>query len=206
MAREPKETLNSLLRGEIAATETYQQALAKVGDESGAGDLRRIHAEHREAANTLRKHVREHGLDPDHGSGAWGTFAKAVEGTAKLFGNSAALRALKEGEETGLKDYEEALRKKDLPPDCKSLIESELLPKTREHIPVLDRLIAGMVERVSAAEAKPRVASGEALLVCGYDSAEKFEQYRIEGAMPLDEFKRLEDTIPKNKQIFFYCA
>ena len=58
-------TLNSLLRGELAATETYQQALAKVGNEAGVADLRRIHAEHREAANTLRQHIHVHGGKPD---------------------------------------------------------------------------------------------------------------------------------------------
>ena len=49
------ETLNGLLRGELAATETYQQALAKVGDDPRAAELRRIHDEHRAAANTLRQ-------------------------------------------------------------------------------------------------------------------------------------------------------
>src|SRR5436305_622331 len=92
------DTLNSLLRGELSATETYQQALAKVGTEPGAAELRQIHDEHREAANTLRIHVHQHDGKPDQGSGAWGAFAKAVEGTAKVFGNTAALKALKEGE------------------------------------------------------------------------------------------------------------
>src|SRR5207249_3419921 len=91
MAQTLTDTLNSLLRGELAATETYQQAMAKVHDEPGAADLRRIHLEHREAANTLRQHVRRHGGEPDHGSGAWGYFAKAFEGSAKLLGNAAAL-------------------------------------------------------------------------------------------------------------------
>src|SRR6476659_6907369 len=86
------DTLNALLRGELAATETYQQALAKVGDEPDAAVLRQIHVEHREAANTLRKHVHEHGGKPDQRSGAWGAFAKTVEGAAKLFGNTAALK------------------------------------------------------------------------------------------------------------------
>src|SRR5690242_15871808 len=95
------DTLNGLLRGELSATETYQQALAKVGDEAGAEQLRRIHREHREAANTLRQHVHMYGGKPDQDSGAWGAFAKAVEGAAKLFGNDAALKALKEGEEKG---------------------------------------------------------------------------------------------------------
>ena len=136
------DTLNSLLRGELAATETYQQALAKVGDSGpGIAELRQIHAEHRDAANTLREHVRTHGGTPDHGSGAWGVFAKAVEGTAKLFGNTAALKALKEGEESGIKSYEGALKDNTLPVDCQTLIRSQLLPQTQSHIPVLDRLM-----------------------------------------------------------------
>jgi len=135
------DTLNQLLRGEIAATETYQQALAKVVDEPGAESLRQIHREHREAANTLRQHVHHHGGKPDQDSGAWGAFAKTVTGTAKVFGNAAALKALKEGEEHGIKSYEDALKDQQLPADCQALIRSTLLPQTRAHIPALDRML-----------------------------------------------------------------
>jgi len=83
--------LNSLLRGELSATETYQQALAKLGNTKGAPELRRVHAEHREAANTLRKHIHEHGGEPHRNSGAWGAFAKLVEVTASLLGAEATL-------------------------------------------------------------------------------------------------------------------
>lgn len=135
------DTLNSLLRGEISATETYQQALAKVGDEPGAEELRRIHREHRETANALRVHVHDHGGKPDQGSGAWGKFAKLVEGAAKIFGDKAALKALKEGEEHGLKAYEEALQDGELAADCAMLVRSQFIPQTREHIATLDRLM-----------------------------------------------------------------
>ncbi len=135
------DTLNQLLRGEIAATETYQQALVKVGNDPGATALRQIHDEHRTAANTLRQHVHQHGGKPDQGSGSWGAFAKAVAGTAKLLGNSAAVKALKEGEEQGIKDYEDALTKQELPADCRELIRTSLLPQTRSHIPALDRML-----------------------------------------------------------------
>jgi uncharacterized protein (TIGR02284 family) len=134
-------TLNSLLRGELAATETYQQAMAKVGNEAGASDLRHLRDEHRDAANTLRQHIHGYGGKPDQDSGSWGAFAKAVEGTAKVFGNAAALKALKEGEEHGLKFYQDALQDANLPEDCKSLIRYRLLPQTQAHIPVLDRLM-----------------------------------------------------------------
>lgn len=135
------DTLNSLLRGEISATETYQQALSKVGNEPEAAQLQRIHKEHREAANTLRQHVHKLGGQPDQGSGAWGAFAKTVEGTAKLFGNTAAMKALKEGEEHGAKQYESALQDKDLPQECQTLIRGTLLPQQREHIRTLDQLM-----------------------------------------------------------------
>jgi len=110
MTQHQTDTLNGLLRGELAATETYQQAIAKVTKGPGATELRQIHVEHREAANTLRQHIRHLGDKPDQGSGPWGAFAKAVESTAKIFGNAAAIKALKEGEETGVKDYEDALQ------------------------------------------------------------------------------------------------
>jgi len=135
-------TLNSLLRGEIAATETYQQAFAKLGDDPMTMNLRQIHVDHREAANELRQHVHSHGGKPDQGSGVWGAFAKVFEGTAKTFGAATAIKALKEGEEHGKADYQEALKDAGLPEDCKTLIASKLLPQTESHIAALHRLLA----------------------------------------------------------------
>jgi uncharacterized protein (TIGR02284 family) len=136
--------LNSLLRGELAAIETYQQALEKVGAEPGAEQLRHIHHEHRDSANSLRQLIHDYGGQPDQSSGAWGTFAKTMEATGKLFGNYAAVRVLKEGEEQGLRSYEEALRDEDLAVECKTLISQILLPQTRAHIRVLEHLMPSM--------------------------------------------------------------
>lgn len=136
------DNLNALLRGEIAATETYQQAIEKMSDSPSVGGLRRMHEEHREAANLLRQHVRECGGEPDQSSGAWGTWASLVEGTAKLFGQSAALKALKEGEEQGIHDYEEALEDPNLATESRTFIQSTLLPRTREHVATLDQMMA----------------------------------------------------------------
>ena len=133
--------LNSLLRGEMSAIETYRQALEKVGTDSGAQDLHRFAKDHRDAADQLWRHVEDHGGKPSEGSGAWGSWAKTVEGTAKLFGNAAALKALKEGEEHGLKDYQSALQNKDMAPECLALIRG-LVTKQQEHIAALDRLIS----------------------------------------------------------------
>ena len=134
------ETMNGLLRGELAATETYQQAIAKIGTSPGLTELKSIHAEHRSAANEFRQHVHQLGGKPDQGSGTWGAFAKAVEGTATLLGNKAALKALKEGEEHGLKEYRAAMSNRELPQVCRDGL-SRLISQTQNHISALDTLL-----------------------------------------------------------------
>jgi len=133
--------LNDLLQGEIAATETYQQALAKYGSEPGAEDLRSIHVDHREAANRLRQYVHELGDQPSQGSQVWGAFAKAVEGVATMLGNTTAIQALRAGEENGRKHYAEAVTNENLPKDVIEFVRGSLLPKTQEHVQTLDRLL-----------------------------------------------------------------
>ncbi len=136
-------TLNSLLRGEISALETYGQALEKLKDSSAPGmtEIHQLRKDHRDAADALQKHVAGQGAKPSLDSGAWGAFAKAVEGTAKIFGNKAALKALKEGEEHGVKEYQGALEDEKLPVAVKSLIRDTLLPRQRQHVTTIDRLM-----------------------------------------------------------------
>ena len=137
--------LNSLLRGEISAVETYQQAIEKVGDEhaSDATALRGIAQEHGEDAQALREAIEQLGGEADDSSGAWGAWAKTVQGVAKLFGDASALKALKEGEEHGLKDYEEAID--DVDETSRNLILSRLIPNQKRHIATLD----GMIEKIN---------------------------------------------------------
>lgn len=134
--------LNSLLRGEISAVETYQLAIEKVDDEhaSDATALRAIAQEHGEDAQALRDSIEKLGGDADDSSGPWGVWAKTVQGVAKLFGDASALKALKEGEEHGLKDYEEAVD--DVDEASRKLIVSRLIPNQKRHISTLDGMIA----------------------------------------------------------------
>jgi uncharacterized protein (TIGR02284 family) len=134
-------TLDSLLRGEMSAIETYRQAIDKFAGEPETDQLRAFQRDHRDAADELWHHIEKHGGKPSEGSGPWGAFAKAITGTAKLLGDTAALKALKEGEEHGLKDYQDALDSGKLPADCRELIQ-RFLPKQRQHIEAIDRLMA----------------------------------------------------------------
>ena len=137
--------LNSLLRGEISAAETYKMAIDKVADGSnasglaGAGLLREIQEEHGRAAQGLRDRIRELGGEASDSSGAWGAWAKTVQGTMNLFGDASALKSLKEGEEHGLKDYQEALD--DVDATSAQLIQNQLIPAQQRHINLLDQLI-----------------------------------------------------------------
>lgn len=143
MTTEITSTLNSLLRGEMSALETYGQALQKLKDDNapGAAELQQLRKDHRDAAAALQSHVAGHGDEPSRDSGPWGTFAKAVEGTAKLFGNTAALKALKEGEEHGVKEYEDALKDEHLAGEVRGLVRDTLLPRQRRHVTTIDRLM-----------------------------------------------------------------
>ena len=134
--------LNSLLRGEISAAETYRMAIDKVADgdkAANAGLLREIQEEHGRAAQGIRDRIRELGGDASDSSGAWGAWAKTVQGTMNLFGDASSLKALKEGEEHGLKDYQEALE--DVDATSAQLIQNQLIPAQQRHINLLDQLI-----------------------------------------------------------------
>ncbi|MFN2387246.1 MAG: DUF2383 domain-containing protein [Thermoanaerobaculia bacterium] len=133
--------LNSLLRGEISAVETYNLAIEKVGEDhvSDATQLRAIAQEHGEHAQRLREEIHRLGGEADDSSGAWGAYAKTIEAAAKLFGDASALKALKEGEEHGLKDYRDALD--DLDEATRRLVAEILIPAQQRHITTLDAMM-----------------------------------------------------------------
>ncbi len=101
--------LNAMLRGERSAVETYAQCIEKLdaqGSTLGA-QLRTLQASHAARVGRLSQRVSQLGGTADTDSGAWGTFAKLVEGGAAVFGEKAAIAALEQGEDHGKKIYED---------------------------------------------------------------------------------------------------
>jgi uncharacterized protein (TIGR02284 family) len=144
------DTLNSLLRGEISAVETYEQAIEKFSkpeDRRIANVLTRVRDEHSWAVTTLRERVLAHGGIPSDGAGVWGVFAKAVEGAAKLLGPQTALSALKQGETHGQEEYEKAVANADLSVEARMLILNDLLTRCRSHIDTLEQLNAQLEQK-----------------------------------------------------------
>lgn len=131
---------NSLLRGELSAVESYTQAIEKFDTEVEVSALSAIRSDHEQAAARLREHILDMGAEPASGSGAWGTFVKALEGSAKLVGESPALAVLEEGEEHGINEYRSALNNPQVMEEIKQVIRGELLPSLTGHLPVLSRL------------------------------------------------------------------
>src|SRR5688572_19107992 len=119
------DTLNSFLRGEISAVETYRQAMEKITDASLRPKLEECSRVHQDNAAKLRNRVAQLGGKPSETSGPWGGFAKLVEGGAKAFGTKAALAALEEGEDHGLRMYRKNLD--DLEPATRAFVQDELM-------------------------------------------------------------------------------
>jgi rhodanese-related sulfurtransferase len=62
------------------------------------------------------------------------------------------------------------------------------------------------VDKVTPQDVFEKVQSGKALLVCAYDSEDRFRQVHLEGALSLGEFKAKEGELGKDKEIVVYCA
>lgn len=123
------EQLNGFLRGELSAVETYRMALNKLDAASPSRfEVQSCLQSHQERVQLIREQIIALGGKPADSSGPWGVFAKTVEGTAKAFGEKAAVAALEEGEDHGLKDYRDELDDNDLDMTTRSFITTQLLP------------------------------------------------------------------------------
>jgi hypothetical protein len=60
--------------------------------------------------------------------------------------------------------------------------------------------------RIDPTEARQRVQSGQALLVCAYDDEAKCATMKLEGALSLAAFEARAPSLPKSQDIIFYCA
>jgi uncharacterized protein (TIGR02284 family) len=132
---------NSLLRGEMSAVETYEQALPRFDATNGANELQRVLMEHRDSVSRLRALVRDEGGDPAEASGMWGYWAGMVTGLARLTGRGPTLQAMYQGEDHGRNEYESALKDDTVPAEVKEEVRTRLLPRQLEHLRTLQLLV-----------------------------------------------------------------
>ena len=60
--------------------------------------------------------------------------------------------------------------------------------------------------RIDVRQARHDLEEFDALLVCAYDSGEKFASNHLEGAISLHDLHRREDDLSKQHELIFYCA
>lgn len=130
--------LNEFLTNELSAVETYRQLIEKTSGSLALrlGELQQSHAER---ARQLRDQITALGGEAVKSSGAWGSFAKMMEGGAKMFSEKSGLAMLEEGEDKGLAEYRKDLD--ELDPSCRTFVASVLLPEQQRSHDQLRRLI-----------------------------------------------------------------
>lgn len=136
--------VEKLLKNELAAAETYHQALEKFEEEAQSNEvtsLQPIYEEHNQAVSELQEQIQQLGATPPTGSGLWGSWSEALMGGAKLLGKEAMLNALLAGEKSGLDDYQEAVEDPEIPSEVSDLIKSKFMNSQQENIRVLNRLL-----------------------------------------------------------------
>jgi len=59
-------------------------------------------------------------------------------------------------------------------------------------------------KRVSAQDVHNKMQSGQALLVCAYESDAKFRQAALDGAISFSEFEKRKPSLPRDLEVVFY--
>ena len=135
--------LNSLLRDELISIDTYQQALAGRSAFSGKTELSQCQVSHEKRADILREQIVLQGGKPIETSGVRGAVAKVIEGSAVAMSEDAAIRALEQWEDKGLKDY--VARSEHLEGEARRVVATELLPEqVKTH-----RVLADLKQRLT---------------------------------------------------------
>ena len=93
------------------------------------------------AVAKLKSFATKEVMEDTKSSGAWGAFASAWTGGAKLMGNNVALKALSQGEEHGINEYKEALDDASIKPELKQMIRTQFLPKQEEHLKTIKTMM-----------------------------------------------------------------
>jgi bacterioferritin (cytochrome b1) len=120
--------LNSFLRDELDAIETYDVALHGRSAFSGKTELSICQRSHEGRATLLRDKIVALGGEPVATAGITGAWHKLVEGGAVALGDDMAIRTLEQGEDHVLRDYRRGLASVE-DPEVRSFIERMVLPE-----------------------------------------------------------------------------
>ena len=130
--------IEELIRGEYSAVKSIDLVLRRVKNNSEIDKLYEIRNDHFRAINRLRPFAKPDFDKKTLSAGPWGLLSTAFAGGASFFGDKAALRALKVGEEHGVSEYKEAVNDKNISSELKQIIQNELLPAQERHLQTIN--------------------------------------------------------------------
>jgi bacterioferritin (cytochrome b1) len=139
------DALNSLLKDELAAIQTYDVALHDRSAFSGKTELSQCQRSHEARAVILREKIVSLGGEPASGPGVAGAWSKLVERGAVAISEDMAIAALEQGEDRVLHDYRAKLA--DVPPDVRVFLESKILPEEE----LTHRTLSDLKHRIQSA-------------------------------------------------------
>jgi hypothetical protein len=133
--------INEILRGEISATEAYDQVYENFQNSDNAHKLVAMKTEHDKAIQYWTTEAIDEGKIPELESSIWGAMVEVFVGASKIIGDNTALAALKRGEEHGLENYKKMLSFSSLSDLQKRKIKNIFIPRQKKHIDLLDSMI-----------------------------------------------------------------
>ena len=139
------ESLNSLLRVELAAVATYQKALGVLRRKANSDGehILRLASDHQRTVTALHGSVKARGGVPVSEAAPWegsGVLALTGNGSSAKLGEREFVAALLAAERRGLAEYEASLTSLD--EDARELVELELIPRQRKHVEALSARLA----------------------------------------------------------------
>ena len=144
MKRESIDRLNSLLKDEVSAIETYSKAQPRARSQGVREVLVFCQLQHQRRAQRLTERILSLGGKPSYNGHPWGAVIKLIAANVFAFDEKLAVAVLEEGEDVGLISYKDALKKLDS--GSVKLVETDLLPAqvfTRETIHDLKESLSG---------------------------------------------------------------
>lgn len=133
--------LDDLIRGEMAAVQSYDVAIDDIKDTWVKRKLTRIRDQHRSAVKVLKNYASTNVKANTLSAGPWGAFSKAVVKGAALKDERQILKALEAGETHRKNKYEEAAKDATLRPDLRLRFRQQFINEQADHIKELNSLI-----------------------------------------------------------------
>lgn len=124
----PDQTLGSLLRGELAAVESYGEAIRYYPELAAHPLLEGVRADHGRAVEALKDLIIAGGGHPPMKGELWDLHVTGEKSTHLLPSQAPALSAFKHGEKATVAQYQCALEGAGLPISAQAVIRDVLLP------------------------------------------------------------------------------